>query len=182
MKKALTDWFVFLFLLATTSFLFVGCGAKKTVSENKEEVSKETSNTFIATNDKTTISQAVQDSISKKIPFIKTGVKDCDSICNEKVDDLLEQLDFYKKSGDNLQQMYYNREKRLLTINTKLQETVSQLKDSVKVEEKNFTKTITKTITITKPKLYIPLIVKILAGLGLFYFIRIGWRIAKIFM
>lgn len=181
MKKALIYFLVFLFVLATTSFLFVGCGSKKSISENKEEITKETNNTFVATNDKTTISQAVEDSILKKIPFIKTGVKDCDSICNEKVDDLLEQLDFYKKSGDNLQQMYYNREKRLLTINTKLQETVSQLKDSVKVEEKKFKKTITKTITITKRERYIPFLVKVLAGLGVAFLIFIGWRFSKIF-
>ena len=63
MKKALTYWFVFLFLLAATSFLFVGCSAKKTISENKEEIDKKTSNTFVATNDKTIISQAVEDSM-----------------------------------------------------------------------------------------------------------------------
>lgn len=182
MKKAIVYWFVFLFLLATTSFLFVGCGSKKSISENKEENTKETNNTFVATNDKTTISQAVEDSILKKIPFIKTGVKDCDSICNEKVDDLLEQLDFYKKSGDNLQQMYYNRVGRYLTINMKLQETISQLKDSVRVEEKHFTKTITKTITVTKRVRYIPFVIKVLAGLGVAFLIFLGWRFSKIFI
>lgn len=182
MKKALTYIFIFLFLLATTSFLFVGCGSKKTVTENKEEITKETNNTFVATNDKTTISQAVHDSISKKIPFIKTGVKDCDSICNEKVDDMLEQLDFYKKSGDNLQQMYYNRVGRYLTINLKQQETISQLKDSVRVEEKRFTKNIKTTITITKRERYVPFLIKVLACLGGLFIVFIGWRISKIFM
>ena len=174
MKKALIYWFAFLLVLATTSFLFVGCKSKKPTTETN---TKDSIFNSVATDTKTEISKAIEDSISKFIPATKTGVKDCDSICDEKVTDLLQQLNFSKTSGNNSYKLLYDKHNRLLSFVVKQEQTINELKSKQEVKARYFTKT--KTITITKT--YVPFWVKVLAWIGAFSLLFWCYRISKIF-
>lgn len=179
MKKALIYWFAFLLVLASTSFLFVGCKSKKpTVTE--ESNTKDSSRIEIKTAHKKEINKAVADSIAKPIPLIKTGNKNCDSICNEKTNELLESLNFYKKSGDNNYKLLFDKNKRLLSFTANLQETISELKTKSEKEARIFTKTITIRKTVTKT--YVPWWVEYLAWFGAISFIYLAYRIGRIFI
>ena len=177
MKKALIYWFAFLLVLAFTSFFFVGCKSKKTSTETN---TKDSIFNSVATNTKTEISKAIEDSISKFIPVTKTGVKDCDSICDEKVTDLLQQLNFSKTSGNNSYKLLYDKHKRLLSFVAKQEQTINQLKTKKEVKERHFLKT--KTITITKE---VPKSVNrfgFLDLMGVLFLLFLGWRFSKIFI
>lgn len=177
MKKALIYWFAFLLVLATTSFLFIGCKSKKPTTETN---TKDSIFNSVATDTKTEISKEIDDSISKFIPVTKTGVKDCDSICDEKVTDLLQQLNFSKTSGNNSYKLLYDNHKRLLSFVIKQEQTINQLKSKKEVKARIFNKT--KTITITKTETYVPFWVKVLAWIGAFSLLFWGYRISKIFI
>lgn len=109
-RKIWLYWFALLLVL----FVFFGCSSKRVLKETNTKSDSLVTTIDTKTNIKTT--PEIKDSTSVRIPVIKTGLTDCDSICNEKCDDLLSMLNFYKKIGDNYSQQYYNREKRLYSI------------------------------------------------------------------
>lgn len=177
MKKAIIYLFAFLLVLAFTSFFIIGCKSKQTTTENN---TKDSIFNSVATNTKTEISKAIEDSISKFIPVTKTGVKDCDSICDEKVTDLLQQLNFSKTSGNNSYKLLYDKHKRLLSFVAKQEQTINQLKTKKEVKERHFLKT--KTITVTKE---VPKPVNrfgFLDLMGVLFLLFLGWRFSKIFI
>ncbi|CAM3968811.1 hypothetical protein FLCU109888_11565 [Flavobacterium cucumis] len=179
MKKVLIYWFAFLFVLAITSFLFVGCKSKKPIIEQDTSL-KDGSFISVATDHKKEISKAVADSIAKILPLIKTGDTNCDSICNEKTTELLESLNFYKQSGNNNYKLVFDKNKRLLSFVANLQETISELQTKSEKKARIFTKT--KTITITKTVSYVPFWVKLLAWIGGISSLFLAWRFGRIFI
>ncbi len=109
-RKIWLYWFALLLVL----FVFFGCSSKKPLKETNTK----SDSTAITIDTKIKIRETpeIKDSSAVKLPVIKTGLTtDCDSICNEKCDDLLSILNFYKKIGDSYSQQYYDREKRLYT-------------------------------------------------------------------
>lgn len=110
-RKIWLYWFALLLVL----FVFFACSSKRVLKETNTKSDSLVTTIDTKTNIKTT--PEIKDSSSVKLPVIKTGLApDCDSICNEKCDDLLSMLNFYKKIGDNYSQQYYDREKRLYSI------------------------------------------------------------------
>jgi hypothetical protein len=178
MKRALIYWFAFLLILVSTSFLFVGCKSKKpTITE--ETKTKDSSRYELHSDYRKEVNKKVADSIAKSLPLIKTGDKNCDSICNEKCDELLEQANFYKQSGDNNYKLYFDKEKRLMSFVANLQETISELKNKVEIKERYFVKT--KIITITKKEKVPVNRFGFLDLMGVLFLLFLGWRFSKIF-
>lgn len=178
MKKALIYWFAFLLVLAFTSFFFVGCKSKKpTITE--ETNTKDSSRYELHSDYKKEVNKKVADSIAKLLPLIKTGDKNCDSICNEKCDELLEQANFYKKSGDNNYKLLFDKHKRLLSFTANLEETISELKTKKQIKERYFVRTV--RITKKEPVKYIPFWVKVLAWIGGISTLFLTYRFSKIF-
>lgn len=111
-----------LFVLA----LVTGCG-KQHLPQTKE--------TDITTND-TKVTQkdikeiernkAVADSLKILIGEIRTGIKDCDSVCQEALDHRMEQINTNKTSGNNSYGVYYDKYNKLLVAYTNLAETKSE--------------------------------------------------------
>lgn len=177
MKKAyLRYWFVTILALL---IVIVSCKSKKPTIEQDTNV-KDSSNYRLETDYKKEVNKAIADSIAKFLPTIKTGDTNCDSICNEKCNELLEQANFYKKSGDNNYKLYFDKEKRLLSFVANLQETISELKRKQEAKARFFTKT--KTITITKTETYTPFWVKILAWIGGITSLFLAYRFGRIFI
>ena len=179
-KTSLRYWFAMLLILLVASFFVASCKSKKpTITE--ENNTKDSSRIEIKTDHKKEINKAVADSIAKLIPLIKTGDKNCDSICNEKCDELLESLNFYKQSGDNNYNLLFDKHKRLLSFTANLEETISELKTKSEIKERFFVKTKTKTITITQTKKVPVNKFGFLDLMGVLFLLFLGWRISKIF-
>ncbi len=177
-KTSLKYWFAMLLILLVASLLVVGCRTKKpTITE--ETNTKDSSRNVIEIDYKKEINKAVADSIAKFLPTIKTGNKNCDSICNEKCNELLEQANFYKKSGDNNYKLYFDKEKRLLSFVANLEATISDLQSKKEIKERFFVRNIKITKTIKEK--YIPFWVKVLAWIGGFSLLFWSYRISKIF-
>jgi hypothetical protein len=159
--------------------LAIGCKSKRPTIEQDTNV-KDSSRYEVVTDHKKEINKAVADSIAKLLPLIQTGVKDCDSICNEKCNELLEQANFYKQSGDNNYKLLFDKHKRLLSFTANLEETMSEVQTKTEIKERHFVRTI--KITKKEPVKYIPFWVKVLAWLGGIFCIFLAWRFGRIFI
>jgi hypothetical protein len=159
--------------------LAIGCKSKKPIIQQDTNV-KDSSRYELVTDHKIEINKAVADSIAEILPLINTGVKDCDSICNKKCDELLSQANFYKKSGENNYKLHFDKEKRLLSFVANLEQTISELKSKKEIKERYFLKA--KTITITKYEKMPVNKFGFLDFLGVLFLLFLGWRFSKIFI
>lgn len=138
-----------LFLLAA----FTGC-AKPPLPPAKE-TDNTTKNTTVNHTDIKEIdrNKAVADSLQILIGQIRTGKKDCDSVCQEAVDRLLEQLNTKKTSGDNSYGVYYDKYSKLLIAYTNLAETKTEKvyinNDSIVYQDRFIKKEIPVTVKYT---------------------------------
>lgn len=175
MKKALTYWFVFLFILAATSFLFVGCKAKPVETKHTIEKTIETKIDSVST---IKISKAIQDSLLIKINEIRTAKPECDSITNAEIKNALQRLNNVKKSGNNEFGVFYDQIKNEVVIYANIKEQIERDTAVLKEMLSDFKEM--KQETIVK-KVY-PRWLVILAILGGLFIIFLGWRFSKIFM
>lgn len=179
--KASTElkyWIIMLFLLLTATFILTGCKSQKPTIQEQNST-KDSSRNVIEIDYKKEINKAVADSIAKFLPTIKTGNKNCDSICNEKCNELLAQANFYKKSGENNYKLYFDKEKRLLSFVANLESTISELQSKKEIKERFFVRNI--KITKTVKEKYIPFWVKVLAWIGGISTLFLTYRFSKIF-
>lgn len=181
LQNPLKYWFTMLLILLMASILLNSCKSKKPIIDQDTNV-KDASRYEVATDHQLRVNKAVADSVAKILPTIKTGVKDCDSICNDKCNELLEQANFYKKSGENNYKLYFDKEKRLLSFVANLNETISELKIKTEKKEHHFVKTKTITITKTITATYVPFFVKVLAWIGGIALLFLAWRFGRIFI
>lgn len=117
---------VILFLLACETL--ISCKSKKQ-SESIQESTVE--NNFTAVKDVKQINGAVNDSLFVQIGFLKTALKQCDSVCNEALQNELAKINSRKKSGNNETGFYYDKYRNLLVAYSKLEATVNHRKDSI---------------------------------------------------
>lgn len=133
--------------------LLTGCG-KPLLPPVKETIENNT-NTTVNHTDKKEIdrSKAVADSLKIVIAKISTDKKECDSVCQKALDQLLEQINHQKVSGKNSYGFLWDKHKRLLTAYANLAETVNQktviTKDSIVYRDKLIKKEIPVTIKYT---------------------------------
>lgn len=94
---------------------------------------------------------AINDSLKIVIGNISTGRKECDSVCQIAIDNLLSQLNTKKTSGSNSSSVAYDKAKKELNVNTSVGETES---DSINYKQIIFrTKTVYshRDVPVDKP-------------------------------
>lgn len=118
------------------------------ITENKES-------TTVTHTEKKEIdrNKAVADSLLIVIGQIRTSKKDCDSVCQEAVNQMFEQINHKKVSGDNSYGFLWDKHKKLLIAYANLAETVNQKtetgKDSIVYIDRYTKKEIPVTVKYT---------------------------------
>lgn len=128
-QKGLFFWTVVALLLLLSSECLISCKSKKPLVETKTVIidNKE----LITVKSELVKSKAINDSLFAFIGNIKTGKPECDSVCQEAVDKALQNVNSKKNSGGNQAGFYYDKYKKMLVAYSKLEETISQSKDSI---------------------------------------------------
>lgn len=148
-----------IFILLT--FLsFISCGTNKTIIK---EVPVETviiDSIYVneVTNEEREYNQSIFDSLVIHINKIKTGhSKECDSICNEKLNTLLETFTISKHSGVNSYELKYDKETNQLLLILKIGET-----KSTNIKQNNNSSQIKETVKEVPIKIEVPVETNIL--------------------
>lgn len=176
-------WFLFLLILVGMT----SCGStRQTPQPTTVENNNTVDNTIKSDTLETKIVErpGLEIENTKPIPEIKTGNKNCDSICNAEKDKIFESLNSKVKAGKNELGFVYNKLDKTLTAYGKLQASF----DSVTKQKKSFIRYITitkeKTITITKEK-QLSKEQKFNLWTGRIFwvllFLFLGWRFSRIF-
>lgn len=137
-------WFLFLIVMLSMT----SCGSAKLPTTNTIEKNNTVQNDSVNTSTNVTIRPEVEIDIKKEVPEIKTGEKKCDSICNDKVEKLLNSYNQKVKQGKSELSIQYDKNKKLLTLYGKLQSSYDSIVKTSSSKKKIYY--ITKTITITK--------------------------------
>ena len=187
MKKSLFFWFSFLWVLLMFSLILTGCRSTIPINniDKKDSIVSNTKKVnFTNTIDR---SKAINDNFNFQVPTITTGavkLRDCDSLCNQRLKDALASINISKNSGDNGYSIFFDKYKNQLQINTHLGETIKQLKDSISTTNNNSKISNKQTIDIpvTKP---LTKLQKFLITSGVILWILliavVGWNVYKKF-
>ncbi|MGQ2982127.1 hypothetical protein [Flavobacterium sp.] len=140
---------LFIILLCLTAL--VGCGRKPLPTKETAITDTTTHNTTVNSqvNETTDRNRAIFDQLIATLGQIRTGDKNCDTICQEAMDNYLSQLNHVKQSGTNNYQLLYDKNQKQLKLIVELGETIDHLKaekhDSIVYLDRLKTKTITET-------------------------------------
>jgi uncharacterized FlaG/YvyC family protein len=108
------------------------CSSKKTIPTHTIERIIEHKTDSVKT---TEINRAILDSLIVKVAKVKTAKPECDSITQATLDQVLRQLNSYKKSGNNEASVRYDEALKQIVVLLKQAETKSQI-TSVNNQEK----------------------------------------------
>ncbi|WP_158728639.1 hypothetical protein [Flavobacterium sp. I-STPA6A] len=171
--KLLLKIFVTLIACLAIGFLLHGCASKPIENTHTIERIIEHKTDSVKT---TQVNAAILDSLVIKIAKVKTAKPECDSITQATLEQVLKQLNSYKKSGSNEAKIYYDDLLKQVVVLLKQAETKSENTASKKIA-----KDIAKEKEIVKiPVKYIPWWAKILAFLGGITVVYLSYRIARI--
>lgn len=149
-----------LILIILLALLFVSCKIGQTTRHTEKHATERTKiDTLIISK-----TEKIKDTLFIQVPIVQTIDKNCDSLCQKELDKILLQLRSQKSSGGNKAGIYYDKLQKQLVLYNELQEQFDTYKsNNQKVIE-------TKEIEINKeiPVPYVPKLVKILAGIGVF--------------
>lgn len=128
-KNNVLLFFVLLFILALG---LQGCGNTRlhdkstTTTETEKEKQNSVKNYQFH-------SAAISDEFKFALAPIKTGSpdKNCDSLCNAQIQEMLEKINISKQSGNNSYQWAYDSLNNQIVITTQMGETINQYRDSV---------------------------------------------------
>lgn len=189
MKKPILYWFGFILFLLAISY-FASCSrkiVKQTEATTEKIVEKivDSSQSILLKEKSIELqkTQASVDSLKFAIGLIRTGNKDCDSVCNIQVKQMLSAINLNRKSGNNTSGIYYDKAKDLLVLYNKQGESINLItkqKDSLKtvlyhLENKQLDNTYLSTKDIPVP--FVPLVYKIFALIGLTTAIFLGFKL-----
>lgn len=124
------------------------------------------------------INRAILDSLIVKVAKVKTAKPECDSITQATLDQVLRQLNSYKKSGNNEASVRYDEALKQIVVLLKQAETKSQIIATNKLKKEKEKEV--EPIVIREK--YIPKWVKIMAFIGGLAIVFLGWRIGRIFI
>ncbi len=159
-KKFFSNKLQTVFLFLTLSFLLVSCKTQIPVMEKEKTTDKET---IQIEKEKTTDRNlAILDSLKVLIPIITTTNKECDSVTNAKINEVLSLINSKKISGQNEYGVYYDKLNKMLVSYANVGETKTQSTHNIYNKDKVFIETKYKEIPIK----YIPKWLKILATIG----------------
>lgn len=134
MKKALAYWFTLLAILLLSSQLLVSCKSKQIINQVEKHDSISATKEVIHFSSQLNKSLGIKDTFKFSLPKITTGatkITDCDSLCNQKIKEALQNVKTSKQSGVNGYNLYYDKYSDQLVITTHLGETISSQKDSI---------------------------------------------------
>ncbi|RUT67734.1 hypothetical protein D0817_24845 [Flavobacterium cupreum] len=166
---------LFILLLSLSLAFVFSCSSKKPDPVHTIERTVEHTKDSVKT---TEINQAIFDSLVIKLAKVKTAKPECDSITQATLDQVLRQLNSYKKSGSNEASVRYDEALRQIVVLLKQAETKTQTTATNKVEKEKEKEV--KPIIIREK--YFPVWVKILAVIGGLIILFLGWRIGRIFI
>lgn len=166
---------VVMFFAIALSFIVWGCASKpieathtiERIIEHKTDSSKITQ-----------VNKAILDSLVIKIAKVKTAKPECDSITQATLDQVLRQLNMYKKAGNNEASIGYDEILKEIVVLLKQGETKDEVITTNKLEKDKEKDKEVKPVFIR----YIPWWVKFLAWIGGGFLAYIVWRIARIFI
>lgn len=172
---------IYFSILLSLIIFFSSCKASKPISEFKEEIKKDSISEKIETNKITEVSKAIVDCTKTNVPVIKTNIsKDCDSVCNARVDEILRNFNSYKKSGANKYRLLYNENKRQLLSIAEMEEIINQQGDSIYSLQNK--KVEIKTVKEVVEKKVYPKWLVYLSILGVLFIVFLLYRFSRIFM
>jgi hypothetical protein len=177
MKKAFIFLALFFGLLVISSCMLTSCRSKKLITDIEKHDSISNSTSVIRFANTLDRSLAIKDDFRYTFPTIATGattIKDCDSLCNQRVIEALASVNTFKSSGNNSYKLYYDKFNNQIVLTTSLGETVSKQKDSIAVLQKSLldTKSTIKEI----PVQFIPTWIKYLAAFGALSIVYFGTK------
>lgn len=191
MKKYIIYWFTFLFLVYALTYC-ASCSRKiakqssvkiETITEKKVD-----SLAIFQLKEKTQELQktlASVDSLKFQLGLIRTGNKNYDSICNAQLQQMLSSINLNRNSGNNTSGMYYDKYNNILVLYNKQGESMNltvKEKDSLvnklnRIYQNNNDKSEIEIKEI--PVKYVPLFIKILAGIGVLTIIFLGFKLSN---
>lgn len=145
--------------------LFVGC------KSNKNTQYKEQSQT-IKDSVVVTLREQIHDTIKIQVPHFQIKDKNCDSLCNDKVQKYLSTIAFEQKRTHNSMGAYYDKDRKNLVLHQNIEQN-AEVKEAFR--EKNYSQREIKIKEIVRYR--VPLVYKILSGVG---FCSILWWFSKI--
>lgn len=145
-QKGLVFWLVTVIATLLFSECFISCKSKKPLVETVTTVLE--SKELVSVRNELVKSKAINDSLFAFIGNIRTSKPECDSVCQEAVDKALQNVNSKKTSGGNQAGFYYDKYKKMLVAYSKLEETVSQTKDSTNIQYKFLSVNIYKPVLI----------------------------------
>ncbi|WP_163398143.1 hypothetical protein [Flavobacterium fluviatile] len=113
-------------ILIIVLILLVSCKSKQPIKEVYKEKEINYDSIFHAKN--TEINKAIIDSLTIALGKVQTGRKDCDSVCQIALDNVLARLNIKKQSGDNSYDIRYDAATNTLYINNKIGATANKSK------------------------------------------------------
>lgn len=149
LKAFIKNKFSVILLLFSLSFFALSCASKKVVKNTTTLETKEKNDTI---KQREVIKNlAVVDTLKIPIEKVTTPKADCDSITNEKINEILSRLNIKKTSGENAYGFYYDKLKRELiayaTIGaTQNEKIVNQYHNQKTIVEKQITQVPVKYI------------------------------------
>lgn len=137
-------WFGFLFILLVMS----SCKSKQAAQNSVAQ--KHYKFAFDSSVVKVTRTLGSIDSLFFYVPRVKLIKPECDSICQEKIDEILSNINSKKINGGNSSGFYYDKYKKMLVAYSNLKGSVDSISNSKKSSTENKYFNITKTITVNK--------------------------------
>jgi hypothetical protein len=160
LKNFISNRFQSIIIILAFGFLVIGCGSQKPIVSTQ---SKETnSNTVISTNNETIKSLAILDSLKIAIDKVNTTRPECDSLTNDKIEEILSKINTKKASGENGYGFYFDKLKRELVAYAKIGETKNEKTQNNYITQK----TVIQKETLKVPVKYVPKWLTYLAWLG----------------
>lgn len=147
LKQVLIFW-SFVALMGILSIFSLGCKSKKPLVEKSTTIIDNSELSKVK--DELRISKAINDSLNLYLGNIRTSKPECDSVCQEAVDRHMAGINSRKKSGGNEAGFYYNKYRKILTAYSKLEETVSQKRDSIHIKYEFLKLDILKPVLVEK--------------------------------
>lgn len=141
------------------------------ISCRTHKVAQQSTSIFQATKDTTYIERTppVHDTLYITVPSIRTTRPECDSLCQQQLQNTLAQLATAKKAGANSYGVYYDKYRQQLVMYQNLKEQYNTYRSH---QEKMQT-----SLFKLQPVPYVPSWAKILAGIGVLVIIYICYKI-----
>lgn len=156
---------IFFFIILLCSMFILGCRTYK--AEKQSTVQKTTDTIWI---DRTL---PIHDTLYIPIAPPHTGNNQCDTLCQQQLQQLLERLNTTKHSGQNNYGIYYDKYRQQLILYQNLQQQLNTYK--------SHNQQIQTSLYKMQPVPYVPTWIKILATIGILVVIYICYRISRFF-